>query len=217
MGKLTFTAAVLLSQGCLFNYSLAGAQSNSVRAGDSASQLGTLRLQIQSLRERLADLETVFLQEPRGQSVRERVTKTVANRQQVDEAELRPDEIDGIARKKQARIHKPRAIKDLEAHAQTKEDFERLATLWEKEATRYARAAMEHEEEADDYATGRRFEAKTGISGGVLAHCRQLSELYRQRSRSALAAALIDHEKAEATSDRSLVLDLAFEPEVSRV
>jgi len=74
VGKLTFTAAVLLSQGCLFNYSLAGAQSNSVRAGDSASQLGTLRLQIQSLRERLADLETVFLQEPRGQSVRERVT-----------------------------------------------------------------------------------------------------------------------------------------------
>ncbi len=217
MGVLTFTAAVLLSQGLLFNYSLAGAQSNAFEGGGSESQFGTLRLQIQSLREHLANMEAVFLQEPRRQSVRERGSETAAIRQQLDEAELRLDEIDGIERKKQARIHKARAIKDLEAHAQTKEDFERVATLWENEATRYARAAMEHEEEAADYATGRRFEAKAGISGGLLAHCRQLSELCRQRSRSASDAALIDREEAEAIGGRSLVLDLAFEPEVSRV
>jgi len=76
---------------------------------------------------------------------------------------------------------------------------------------------MEHEEEADDYATERRFEPKTGIPGGLLAHCRQLSELYRRRSRSASAAALIDHEKAEAIGGKSLLPDLASEPEVSRV
>jgi len=139
MRVLTFTVAVLLSQALLFNHSLAGAQSNSVRGTYSESQLRTLRLQIQGLRERLANLQVVFLQEPQRQSVREGAIETAGIRQQLDEAQLRLDEVDGVTREKQVHIHKPRAIKELEARAQTKEDFEHLATLWENEATRYIR------------------------------------------------------------------------------
>jgi hypothetical protein len=217
MRVLTFAVAVLLSQGIVRNHSLAGAQSSSQSKTHSVSQLGTLPLQIESVRSRPDNRGEAFSQNSRGLNLLEKAIETAAIRQHLGDAQLPLDVVDSIPRKKQVHIHKPRAIKELEARAQTKEDFENLATLWENEATRYIRLAMEHKQEADDYATRRRFEPKTGIPGGLLAHCRQLFELDRQRTRSASAAALVNHEKAEAIGGKSLVLDLASEPEVSCV
>lgn len=125
--------------------------------------------------------------------------------------------IQGDFAAKLVRIHQPRAIKDLEARAHTREDFERLASLWESEATGYTQKAVEHEEEADDYATRRRFEPKTGIPGGLLNHCRQFAKLSRQRSRSASAAASIDHDKANAVGGAKPTLNLGHGPEVGSV
>lgn len=92
---------------------------------------------------------------------------------------------------RQASKHRPtcllkkKELRHLIATARTEDDHLRLAAYYRCKAKLLARKAQEHADEADAFASGRLFEPKTGIPGGLLAHCRQFSAYYWQQARRA--------------------------------
>lgn len=77
-------------------------------------------------------------------------------------------------------------------------DFERLASYYTVQSQRLQKRADEHAEEAEGYASRRVFEPKTGIPGGLLAHCRYFAWYYREKANQ--AKALARHYEALAKS-----------------
>lgn len=63
-------------------------------------------------------------------------------------------------------------LKTLQKTARTGDDFCLLSKYFTQQSDRLERNAKEHQEEADGYASRRVFEPKTGLPGGLLAHCR---------------------------------------------
>lgn len=77
-------------------------------------------------------------------------------------------------------------------------DFERLASYYSIQNQRLQKRADEHAEEAEGYASRRVFEPKTGIPGGLLAHCRYFAWYYKEKANQ--AKALAEHYEALAKS-----------------
>jgi hypothetical protein len=77
-------------------------------------------------------------------------------------------------------------------------DFERLASYYTIQTQRLQKRADEHAEEAEGYASRRVFEPKTGIPGGLLAHCRYFAWYYGEKANQ--AKVLAKHYEALAKS-----------------
>ena len=81
------------------------------------------------------------------------------------------------------RVHLNRhQLRTLQTTAHTADDFYLLSEYYAQEGQRLERKAKEHQEEAEGYASGRVFEPKTGIPGGLLAHCRYFAWYYHQKA-----------------------------------
>lgn len=73
-------------------------------------------------------------------------------------------------------------LKTLQKTAHSADDFCLLSKYYSQESERSERKAKQHEEEADGYASRRVFEPKTGLPGGLLAHCRYFAWYYHQKA-----------------------------------